>query len=235
MQQYAEADLDRAEWIVRQLPPFPLASQRVMEISEDPFSSGSELAAAITSDPRMSMKILRFSNRTAFAQRRPAKTVREAIMAIGFDETQRLAIGVAMLSLVRTLPRYLNLDDVMFHGLAVSKRWRDLHEDGALAGILQNAGVLAMTADADMFDRYSHRVAETRDYADLHNLERELFGVTRCELARMTLKLWKMPDSVCQLASNWHLCHDSDTRFYLEVADCGARSPSSLLRWLAER
>ncbi len=192
-------------------------------------------AAAITADPRMSMKVLRFANSAALAQRNPAKTVREAVMAIGFDETRRLAMGVAMLSMVRTLPRYLDLDDVRYHGLAVAKRWREHDEDGALAGVLQNAGVLAMTADADLFDRYSNRVGETTDYEDLHNLERELYGVARCDLARMTLSLWKMPESVSALATTWHLCENVDTRFYLDVADCGLQSPSSLMRWLAVR
>jgi hypothetical protein len=37
--------------------------------------------------------------------------------------------------------------------------------------VLQNAGIPAMTADADLFDRYYHRFLETSDSEELHDIE----------------------------------------------------------------
>ena len=217
------------------LPALPLACQQVMAIAEDERSSGRDLAEAVATDPRMSMKVLRYANSAAVGRRRPAETVAEAVLTIGFEETRRLAMGVAILSAFSPPTDYLHLDDVLQHGMAVARRWGAAGKAEAVAGVLQHAGLLAMTVDPQKFSTYVRRVAETTDYQDLHRLERMIFDIDRCEMALAAAEMWDVPGSIMGVLAGWHLCREGDSDLYLAAQECGLESCSSLLRWLAIR
>ncbi len=220
---------------VRRIPPLPRACRRVIAISRDPGASGRKLAAAIGSDPRMAMKVMGYANSAALARRSPAQTVAEAVMRIGFEEARRLALGAAMLSTFGARTSLLDLDDVFNQGVEVSRAWGAEGEVAGVAGVLQHVGLLAMTVDSQRFRNYVLQVARTRDYEDLHCLEQQLYGVTRCDLTALAAVAWRLPRPIIDVLSQWHVCRPGDLTLYVAAHACAEASPSPLLRWLGIR
>lgn len=220
---------------LRDLPPIPRAAQQVLALSASESVSATDLARAIEGDPRMTVQLLRVANSAYFKRLSPALTIRDAIVTVGSKETARIAIGCALLSGFGPSMGTLDVNTVLEHGLAVSQAWAPLGDGPAAAGVLVDAGVLALTLDPPGFERYLARVDEAQSYEELHGIEREVFGLDRCGLGEHLVEIWKLPPEIGDPLTHWHICRATSPAMYDAFNEATAHTDNQLLAKFAGR
>jgi HD-like signal output (HDOD) protein len=218
-----------------ELPPLPKAAHEILRLSTDAEVGASRYADIIESDPRMSLQVLQVANSPFFARRDAANNVQDAIVTVGTDETVRIAVSCALLGELGVRTPALDFDQVLQHGIVVARRWKAADPAAATAGVLVDAGLLAMTLEQTEFHQYAEAIHETATAGDLHDLERELFGIDRCGVAEMLAEVWKLPERVAEVLTGWHICRSEDHQLYDWFSDATASFDHKLIAALANR
>lgn len=193
--------------------PSRVASE-VIALARDPDIEVAKVAQAISRDPAMTAKVLRIANSAFYAQRRPSKNLRQALVIIGLNAALTLALSFSLVSTLRGCRP---------HGIDYRRYWRRtllaatacralgeaLHvgheEDLFLAGLLQDVAVLAIAKTSSDF--YASLSPEATHSA-LVTHEKQALGKDHAAFGAMLLKSWNLPERL------WHaveLSHSSDT------------------------
>lgn len=189
--------------------PSRVASE-VIALARDPDIEIAKVAQAISRDPAMTAKILRIANSAFYAQRRPSKNLRQALVIVGLNAALTLALSFSLVSTLRGCRP---------HGIDYRRYWRrtllaatacralgeSLHlgqeEDLFLAGLLQDVAILAIARTA--VDFYAEVPAESTHSA-LVALEQKVLGKDHAAFGAMLLKSWNLPDRLCQAVERSH-------------------------------
>lgn len=192
------------------LPSLPGTLAQVIEITDSPTSSLSDVAKVIALDPSLAMKTLRLVNSAYYGRGQDIATVEHAVVMLGprvirnlvFTATvfnvmkksagqflnHSIACGVAMRSLVESglLPKTLGTgDEVFIHGL--------FHDIGKV--VLQE---FLSEAYAWVMER------ATRDHLPWFQAEREVIGVDHAEVGAQLAAQWKLPSSLVDAIAGHH-------------------------------
>ena len=87
---------------LQDLPPLPPVVAKILELTERPDSTASELDRLISSDPAMTAKILRVVNSAYYGLSNQVGTTTHAIVILGFRQIQNLVLSMAAMSLVKS-------------------------------------------------------------------------------------------------------------------------------------
>ena len=221
--------------LVRRLPPLSPACERLLAITASSDVELRELAEVVASDPRMAMKVIAYANSAAAERRFPVRSVREAVITIGVMETARLAQGAALLASFRDISPHLDGHAVISAGAKIASAWGSAGEGAGAAGVIHFAGLLIMSSAQERFGRFRRLVGQARHYEALHAAEVSLYGVTRCDLAVIAARTWRLPDELVAVLDRWHLCRGGDPTLALQAHEVLTRSADPLLRELAPR
>jgi HD-like signal output (HDOD) protein len=193
---------------VVKLMAFPFTVAKVLRLADSETSAAADLARVIQADPVISVQILKISNSVIFASvNRRIGSVRDAIIRVGFKETRRLVISMAVMQLFGKKSNNAGLDRKAFwlHSLVcgvISERLaRQMGtvntEEAFLAGILHDFGIL-------LFDEYfptvfSRLLEDTTNKNTQFILsERAMLGITHNDVIRDLFSHWKLPASVTE-------------------------------------
>ena len=86
---------------VQVLPPLPMSAMRVVALTKNPATSVKELENVIGQDPALTAGILRQANSSYFGYGRRISSLQEAIVLLGFQVIQRLAMSSAFAPYLR--------------------------------------------------------------------------------------------------------------------------------------
>jgi HD-like signal output (HDOD) protein len=220
---------------LKNIQPVPRACHEILAMSDDDRASAADYAAVIASDPRMTLQVLRVANSALLARRTPATSVKDAIVTVGLAETTRIAIACALLGELTQPHEVLDFNDVLTHGLSVADRWSAHGTATATSGVLVDAALLAMALDVREFTSYASRIHDTTGPEELHAVERELFGLDRCELGALLSDVWELPSPIGDVLGGWHVCRTSDSSLYDEFGEVTRTVAQPLLRAFATR
>lgn len=198
---------------VNALPPLPAVALRVMQVSQDPRASASDLALVVSADPGLSATILRVANSAAYARARQVTSVQEALVVLGFVQARNIAVSGSIAA--RYAPDALNalfrIDAFWRHSIAVGFRASELAgksrrldvPSAFTAGILHNMGRLAMFyADPAGLDQV---VAEMmRSGRSLEDIEREMLGYDHAEVGGTLARRWRLPADIADAVAKHH-------------------------------
>lgn len=70
---------------------------QIMRISRDASGTAAKLAAVISRDPALAMKLLRTVNSPFYGLRRTINTIEDAIVVLGFGEVERLSLAISVM------------------------------------------------------------------------------------------------------------------------------------------
>ena len=188
----------------RILPPL----QRLLA---DPESSAGELIDLLRLDATLTSRIIEVSNRACYRRGDDCASLSMAIQRIGFGEVYRVVATVAAQAVFnQSMPLYGLADGAMLEesisaGIAVSalNQGARLEVNGDelyTAGLLHGIGKLAL-------DRYAlaleceEKVVGLDGHALLER-ERELFGATHPQIARLLLHRWQFPERICAMVEH---------------------------------
>lgn len=175
----------------------------------------SDLAAQISTDPRLTAELLRITNSSASGLRFKVHHLEDAIKYLGFRRTLTLVVAIAQKALhgggLRKLPDWVDpwyrtravLTASVGHAFA-EQHLAGQSETVYVAGLLQDLGILALANH--LGPRYLRLIERTRQVGHLQLLvgEHQQFNVDHAEVSAALLQKWGVPVTFIALVLNHH-------------------------------
>lgn len=186
----------------------PEAVMRVNELIDSGDASNAEIEQAISSDPALTAKLLKFANSSYFGFSGKVETVLKAITIIGHKELRNLVVATSVTSTFKGIPAELvDMDIFWNHSITCGVTARLLttnlnsRERFFISGLLHAVGRLIL------FSQYPKESAEVLRHRGegedaMIRAERKIFGFTHAQLGAELLKQWKLPINIWKVVEN---------------------------------
>jgi HD-like signal output (HDOD) protein len=224
------------------LPSFPAVVGSALRQLRDPSASLVEVGEALISDPRISAKLLRMANSTAFALRNPVRSVPHAVSLLGRGTTESLLLG-AVVSSISGQPK--DFDGRAFwvssarRGLIARAISADVsigkESESFTEGLLQDMAVPYLLRTVSSYAAILEAVAAGE--GSLVDLENSKLGYNHATVAGWMADRWEFPAPLCEALSKHHEPEatpgsfvarhwDAEEEAFLEVAFTSFEIPS---------
>ncbi|MEE8059885.1 MAG: HDOD domain-containing protein [Pseudomonadales bacterium] len=193
-----------------EFPPLPDTAQRIIKLRVDPNADIQDLTDIVESDPALAAQVVSWAASPYYAAPGKIKSVHDSIVRVlGFDLVLNLSLGLA-------LGKTLNLPKDIAKGFtpywqqavyaatavealvgAIPPKERPAMGMAYLSGLLHNFGYLIL---AEVFPPYFSNICryqEANPFSNHCHIDRHLLGVTREQLGAWLMRLWSMPDEIC--------------------------------------
>lgn len=183
------------------LPSLPRTLLRVQKIAADDRSCADDLAECILQDQALTMRVLKVVNSAMYQRRKREKvrTVRRAVIVIGFESVRKLALGLSVFDMMSKLSRSPWLAKITNHSLITAAFAHILAEasgtvapeEAFVTALIHDVGKIVLlecspTAwDAVLDDRALGLPAL--------EAERRHFGLTHDRAGRRLAARWQLP------------------------------------------
>jgi putative nucleotidyltransferase with HDIG domain len=193
-------DLDQVVRRVRDLPSLPSIVLDLISSFERADVDVTTLAEKISRDQALSAKTLRLANSSFYGLPAKVKTVKQAIVVLGFDSARALAVASSVMdSFGAGNSQQIDATSFWRHSIATAlcaknlARHANLDQDYAfIAGLLHDIGRLVL---ASSFPEEYARVIDDceRHDATLAEAELRVLGVDHQRTGQMLAEAWKFP------------------------------------------
>lgn len=193
-------------------PVLPVTVTRLMKVTSDPACSVKDVVETIHSDQSLCLTILKIANSVLFGRPRKADSIKMAVVILGFDEVQRIALTKALINSFGKLARQHKpfVDRFWQHSFACGMAARVIAEDLVInpdiaftGGLLHDIGKLIMLETfAD--DYAPDRWMTTFSSAEMLDEELQMFSFTHDLVAGQLLRKWFFPEKLITAVSYHH-------------------------------
>jgi HD-like signal output (HDOD) protein len=192
------------------LPALPHAATTALALARKPDTDAAELCDLIATDVGLAARILRIANSAAYVRRAPARTVQDAVLALGLRKTCDVLVAACFRQLY-TVPGG-QVQTLWHHALAVAIATEELARTtrrlqpgiGFLPGLFHDVGriafLLADEISVEVIQGLVDAGAGTRAV-----LEEEWYGFDHAETGAILVADWGLDADQCD-AIRWH--HD---------------------------
>lgn len=196
------------------LPSPPAIALQVLRLARNDDCGVSELLGVIESDPALTARILTVVNSSLYALANKITSLRQAVVALGLRAVKVMALSFALVDAVRGWENQDGAFDYRAYWrrsittavgarlLGKTARPR-LAEEAFVGGLLADLGIVAAWQCAREW--YEPVLTKHRSGAgSLVQLERQYFGATHAVLGRELLRVWGLPEELCEVAGAHH-------------------------------
>lgn len=198
---------------IQALPPLPTSAMRVIDLTKNPATSVKELETVIGQDPALTAGILRQTNSAYYGYARRISSLQEAIVMLGFQVIQGLAMAHAVAPLLKTeLVGYqIDQDGLWKHSMLTAMAAKRLCQQRKIpfgdvaftAGLLHDIGKLVISiyvqeVGAFMLEKVK---AAKLPYVEL---EEKVIGYNHATVGGLLAKTWNLPESLTEIISLHH-------------------------------
>ena len=227
--QFVASEIRDRVFAIDEIATLPPVFVRILEIVQDDSSTALDLAAEISLDQALAVKVLRTANSSYFGLRRQISSVSEAVVLLGFREVERLALTISVINLFSHSPgsaRALRL--LWRHSVAcataagvLETAYRDRMttlRGARIAGLIHDIGKAAI---AQYLPEAHEEIVRLMHDDRLVSWEAErlvLDGVTHCDIGAWMTERWNLPSAIVAGVAAHHT-PDAITD-YPEMAHC---------------
>jgi len=198
---------------------------RVIALTKNPATSARELENVIAQDPALAAGMLRQANSAYYGYARRISSLQEAIVVLGFQATQGLAMASAVAPLLKTqLVGYeIDQDGLWKHSMITAMAAKNLCKKVELpygdvaftAGLLHDIGKLVISIYVQEVGAY---LLEKVSVANLSyvELEEKIIGYNHATVGGFLAKGWNLPEDLVAAISYHHA--PSGAQNYAELA-----------------
>ena len=190
---------------VTQLPPFPAALQRVLQLVEDPKSSARDVVEVIQYDQSITANVLMVCNSAYCGGRRPIHSLGEALVRIGFNNLVEIVLtrGTSFLFFQACQGYQLQQGELWRHSVACALLSQILagrlkQEKSPIqftATLLHDVGKVVLGAFVkDHFEEIRRLVQE--ENLSFPEAEKKALGIDHAELGGRIAEQWNFPKSI---------------------------------------
>jgi len=190
----------------KRLPSAPGVALRVLHLAQQEDASLAEIATAISSDPALSAKILKFVNSPMAGAARSVSSLHQAISMMGLRAVKLMALSFSLVFTGRNgVCAGFDFDAFWSRSLACAVACRTIAraskayapEEAFISGLLSEIGQLVLANGVP--DLYAEVLAQAKDSPDpLWDVERSRIGVTHMEIGTALLTYWQLPEGLCK-------------------------------------
>lgn len=198
---------------VQALPPLPTSAMRVIALIKNPATSVKELETVIGQDPALAASMLRQANSAYYGYARRISSLQEAIVILGFQVIQGLAMVSAIAPLLKTkLVGYeIEQEGLWKHSLLTGMAAKRLCQNRKLpygdvaftAGLLHDIGKLIISVYIQEVGTF---LLEKVNAAKLSyvDLEEKVIGYNHATVGGFLAKTWNLPEDLVESIKYHH-------------------------------
>jgi putative nucleotidyltransferase with HDIG domain len=204
-------DISQVVKSVRDLPTLPSVVLDLIGSFERADVDVTTLAEKMSRDQALAAKILRLANSSFYGLAAKVKTVKQAIVVLGFDSARALAVASSVIDTFGdSKPRQIDVAGFWRHSIAAAlcakslARHANIDQDYAfIAGLLHDIGRLLLASSFP--DEYA-QVVEYSALNDTTTSEAELrvLGVDHQHTGQMLAEAWKFPPVIQRAIGHHH-------------------------------
>jgi putative nucleotidyltransferase with HDIG domain len=221
-----QATLDRILSSIQSLPPLPATTGLVLRLTDDPESTISDVAQAISGDQALAASILKLANSAYYGFSRRIGSIQEGIVLLGFAAVRSLTFASAAKGLLgRQLEGYmLEAGELWRHSLGcataariIAKRTRYPRAENAfVAGLLHDIGKVVL--NLYVHEQYVDIVELTKQGRSFADAEQQVIGADHCQVGSGVAGLWNLPpDLTAAIADHHQPGHATDYRELVNI------------------
>ena len=201
-----EENLKKIFLKIEKIPTLPVTINNIISVLNNPKSSADDVNKAVSSDFSLSSKVLKLVNSSYYGLSKKVSSITQAIVLLGFNTIQSLALSAAVMDLFSTSenPNFKRSDfwDHSFAVALIAKLIsRNLHinmreqETFFLCGLFHDIGKIVL-------DQYCpeefNSVLEivSIDGISMVEGERRSISTTHAEIGAKILERWKFPENL---------------------------------------
>lgn len=199
---------------VHQLPPLPSSAIRVVALTKDPLTSAKQLELVINQDPSLATGMLRRANSTYYGYPKKISSVQEAIVILGFQTTQELAMAHAIAPLLKANLVGYNVEQegLWKHSILTAIAAERICQIKNLpfkdiaftAGLLHDIGKLIISIYVeDVGDHLLKRANETK--LPYVSFEENVIGYSHAVVGGLMARNWDLPDILVDAITYHHM------------------------------
>ena len=180
----------------------PEVALRVNELANDPDSSADDMAAVISQDPALVVRMLKVANSAYYGLSNEVETISRAVSVLGTNKIRDLVLSSSASQAFDGIPNGLiTMQDFWHHSLycgllaqILSKKSKKANADSIfVAGLLHDIGQLLMF---NQRPEKSHEVIlllmEGSEELETFEAERHIFGFDHMQVGGELVKNWKL-------------------------------------------
>ena len=209
---------------LRTVPSLPSLYFRINEALANPDTSIEEVAAIVQQDPGMTAKILQLVNSAFFGIARRITSPVEAVQFLGVGRLRSLVLSLHVFSC---------FDESKLNGFSIEKVWshsiaagmiaqkiaklekidRPTSDEIFVAAMLHDIGKVMLASSLPDLYQEAMTISRDRKVAPVEG-EREVFGVSHCEVGAYLLGLWGLPVTIVEAIALHHEPEKSGVRVF---------------------
>ena len=198
------------------IPSLPSVVLELNERIRDPDAGVMEIADLLAQDPDLSTRVLRTANSALFSLREPVLDPRHAASILGLERLRSIILQATTVNLYgrRAAREDVELNALWRHSILTAQLAKIIgqtarHPELLAPEELYTCGLLHDIGRAVLLDGHREELLGLRAHADregrpLHELERELWGVTHAQLSTKVIRCWGLPHHLGQAVAFHH-------------------------------
>lgn len=180
---------------LKDVPAMPNVIVHALNIMKDPDSNAKELAAVISYDQSLSMKVLTLVNSAYYGFPQQITSIHRAIALIGMSKAKNIIVTVAMRPMLisqgdKELWKHSIRTAVGCEYLASHFKFMD-PDEAFVIGFLHDLGKMVLNLkDAKLYEKVTDMA---RMNSNIIETERAFFGTDHCQMGSLLAKKWQLP------------------------------------------
>ncbi len=223
---------DIEKLIETELQSLPSSTLRISSLLQDVNASTRAIAEAIGYDPAFATRILRAANSPLYMTERRVTTLPGAVLALGNQTINALAIISAAADTFGQSARHApGVKHLWEHSVATGLLARELSqllgmrgsEEAFLCGLLHDMGkLLLLRYDAELYSQ----VLECDDEHLSLRMEQEIYGFTHAQVGALISKRWQLPEEIGYAIYGHHQPSEASQHMFMaRLIDVASRIP----------
>ena len=194
------------------LPSLPQTLLNVQTVAADDKSSAEDLAQCILKDQALTMRVLKVVNSAMYQRCYPEKvrTVRKAVIVMGFETVRKLALGLSVFDMMSKLSRSPYLANIANHSL-VTAAFAQILAEASGSAKLEEAFVAALVHDIGKVvllecspAAMDEVLGEMAGGVQALDAERRYFGISHDRAGRRLAARWDLPPQIQNIIGDHH-------------------------------
>jgi putative nucleotidyltransferase with HDIG domain len=206
---------------ISNLPTPPLVFQQINRVINDPGTSAYDIAAILSEDPAISVKILKLSNSAFYGLRHEVTSIKQAVVIMGMEAVRSMVLSTAVFDIFKKDAIGPEIQERFWrHSLAtatcmrmlvrsLSGTWITKSDQAFSTGLLHDIGRLVMCSYLPGDFRASMRLHEA-DGLSLLMAEETALGYTHSDVGALLAQKWGLPRQLKDAIEFHHYPHLSE-------------------------
>ncbi len=199
----------------KELPVMPPVATEVMKKAEDPDTDLPTIAALISRDAALAVRVLKIANSSFYSMPRKIETIQQAIVLLGYSTLRSVVVAAAIKDVFSPfgLSERVLWEHEIAGGVAatvVVQQVGGLARDEAfIGGLLHDIGKLVLHSQAEEKYQEVMKVVYAGEKESVA-AEQEVFGFDHAQVGELLLGKWRLPDRLTAAVGAHHDLEQAD-------------------------